>query len=280
MNKTYSDYLFVPKYMFNKLVYPVFTSGTGYLVPWWALPCLYRESQVLPYFFIEDVFIGGFVAERCLVSRNYIPGYSPLGPEKPEAVKPNEDVLLHYVDHNLKHNIHRVITDGYNTYINQELAKIWPLWLQKIFLWLVLISDFLVVIWVPVFWSNKCFKSIWTIYHEFKLFSNVQKNSNGSYCSGGVISEKPIWKYLGPAMSLQRIPGLNLLLHHGCLRGWVCDQQETSDPFAQDLSAPHLLFKLCNESTDTLVCLKPYTSIRQRQLNVGDAIEKLRAYIS
>ena len=46
------------------------------------------------------------------------------------------------------------------------------------------------------------------------------------------------------------------------------------------LSAPHLLFKLCNESTDTLVCLKPYTSIRQRQLNVGDAIEKLRAYIS
>ena len=123
-NEPFTDYLFVPKYMFNKLVYPVFTSGSGYLVPWWALPCLYRESQVLPYFFIEDVFISGFVAERCILTRMYIPGHSPLGPEDPEEVKPEEDLLLHYVDHNLKHNVHRVITDGYNRYINQELAKI------------------------------------------------------------------------------------------------------------------------------------------------------------
>jgi hypothetical protein len=35
--------------------------------PWWAMPCVYQESQALPYFFIEDVFIGGFVAERCQV---------------------------------------------------------------------------------------------------------------------------------------------------------------------------------------------------------------------
>ena len=68
MNKTYSDYLFVPKYMFNKLVYPVFTSGTGYLVPWWALPCLYRESQVLTYFFITDVFVCGFVTNKKVVT--------------------------------------------------------------------------------------------------------------------------------------------------------------------------------------------------------------------
>jgi len=123
VNQTYSDYLIVPTYMFDKKVYPTFTSGTGYLVPWWALPCLYRESQVLPYFFIEDVFIGGFVAERCQVTRWYLPGYSPLGPEKPEEVSTDVDLLMHYVDHNLKHNIHRVITGGYNAKIGQDFDK-------------------------------------------------------------------------------------------------------------------------------------------------------------
>jgi hypothetical protein len=33
------------------------------------MPCVYQESQALPYFFIEDVFIGGFVAERCQVEK-------------------------------------------------------------------------------------------------------------------------------------------------------------------------------------------------------------------
>ena len=122
MGEPYSDYLFVPKYMFNKQVYPAFTSGSGYLVPWWALPCIYRESQVLPYFFIEDVFIGGFAAERCRVPRMDLPGFSALGVENPEGVSPDDDLLLHYVDHNLKHNVHRVITGGYNTKINQEFA--------------------------------------------------------------------------------------------------------------------------------------------------------------
>jgi hypothetical protein len=57
------------------------------------------------------------------VSRQNLPGYSPLGVEKPEDVAYNIDLLLHYVDHNIKHNVHRVITGSYNNVINELIEK-------------------------------------------------------------------------------------------------------------------------------------------------------------
>ena len=49
VNQTYSDYLIVPPYIYNLDIYPTFTSGTGYIVPWWILPCLY-QGPILPNF--------------------------------------------------------------------------------------------------------------------------------------------------------------------------------------------------------------------------------------
>jgi hypothetical protein len=36
-----------------------------------------QESLNLPYFFIEDVYMGGFVADRCLMPKKELPGFSP-----------------------------------------------------------------------------------------------------------------------------------------------------------------------------------------------------------
>ena len=77
------------------------------------LPCLYQESFNIPYFFIEDVFIGGFAADRCYLNKKDLRGYSPLGKETEEAGY-DKDLLIHYVNHDSKHNIHRIITAGHN----------------------------------------------------------------------------------------------------------------------------------------------------------------------
>jgi hypothetical protein len=78
-----------------------------------------QESLRLPYFFIEDVFVGGFLAERCNAFRVDLPGYYPGGKEADNATF-DADVLIHYVDHDAKHNIHRIITGGHNRALEVE----------------------------------------------------------------------------------------------------------------------------------------------------------------
>ena len=53
----------VPSYFTNESMYHDFMSGAGYILPWWALPCLYQQSFLLPYFFIEDVFLTGWIGK-------------------------------------------------------------------------------------------------------------------------------------------------------------------------------------------------------------------------
>jgi hypothetical protein len=53
----------VPTYFTNESMYHDFMSGAGYILPWWALPCLYQQSLLLPYFFIEDVFLTGWIGK-------------------------------------------------------------------------------------------------------------------------------------------------------------------------------------------------------------------------
>jgi len=99
--------------MYNETSYPTFTSGSGYIIPWWAIHCIYQESFSLPYFFIEDVYIGGFLADRCKIKKIEITGYNPLGKEE-SAITFKEDLLIHYVDHSNKFNIHRIMTGSQN----------------------------------------------------------------------------------------------------------------------------------------------------------------------
>ena len=79
----------------------------------------FQESLNLPYFFIEDVYMGGFVADRCLVPKKEPPGFSP-GRKEVAEVKADFDLLIHYMDHEYKFNVHKVITEGHN-----KLLAVW-----------------------------------------------------------------------------------------------------------------------------------------------------------
>ncbi len=59
----------VPKYLFNGSRYPVILSGSGYITTRPAVECIYAEALTLPFFHLEDVFVTGFSAENCGVSR-------------------------------------------------------------------------------------------------------------------------------------------------------------------------------------------------------------------
>jgi hypothetical protein len=108
MSEKYSDYLRCPSYMYDKPMYPVFPSGVGYILPWWSIQCLYSQSFHMPYFFIEDVHIGGFLADRCLLGKIHLQGFSPFG--KDGQIDASKDLLIHYVDHEKKYNLHKAIT--------------------------------------------------------------------------------------------------------------------------------------------------------------------------
>jgi hypothetical protein len=53
----------------------------------------------LPYFFIEDVFIAGWIGERCAVPKHHLPGFTMFRPNKPiRKFDKDADLLVHYVD--------------------------------------------------------------------------------------------------------------------------------------------------------------------------------------
>ena len=108
-NAQYTDYIICAPYFFNATAYPTYPSGAGYLMPWWSVPCLYSEGLNVPYFYIEDVFMGGFVADRCLVPRQHNPGFTP-DPKLSTKVDPKFDVLIHYMFHEEKFDMHKVMT--------------------------------------------------------------------------------------------------------------------------------------------------------------------------
>ena len=90
-------------------------------MPWWSLTCLYQEGLKLPYFFIEDVFITGFAADRCLVPKKHVDALRlqinndtfAADDEKLDGggnVDSNQDILFVKLDHDLKHDLHKVMT--------------------------------------------------------------------------------------------------------------------------------------------------------------------------
>ena len=71
---------------------------------------------------IEDVFITGFVADRCLVPKKHVDALRlqinndtfAADDEKPDNgggnVDSNQDILFVKLDHDLKHDLHKVMT--------------------------------------------------------------------------------------------------------------------------------------------------------------------------
>ena len=68
MNDTYALPLLVPDYMYNKYQYVNFLSGAFQIMPWTTLGCLYSTALTIPYFPINDAFMG-FAAEGCQYER-------------------------------------------------------------------------------------------------------------------------------------------------------------------------------------------------------------------
>ena len=79
----------------------------GYIFSKSNLPCLYAAALILPYFHIEDVFMTGFVAEKCKIPRVGVNAYHPSGLHYPE-VNP-QDTLMHYITPRAKYQIHSVV---------------------------------------------------------------------------------------------------------------------------------------------------------------------------
>ena len=62
---------------------------------------------MLPYYFIEDVYMTGFVAEKCSIPRLGVEGFHPEQ-LKATQVRPN-DIQLHYITPTEKHKIHIMV---------------------------------------------------------------------------------------------------------------------------------------------------------------------------
>ena len=64
-----------PKYLYNGSKYPVYVSGSGYVITQPAAQCLFNESMNLPFYHLEDVFLTGFAAENCGIPRYHSEGF-------------------------------------------------------------------------------------------------------------------------------------------------------------------------------------------------------------
>ncbi|XP_017125126.1 beta-1,3-galactosyltransferase 1 [Drosophila elegans] len=64
---------YVPKYMFEGLQFPMYLSGTGYLLSMDVVLRLYEESLTTSLVHLEDVFVTGICAERAGIQRRHHP---------------------------------------------------------------------------------------------------------------------------------------------------------------------------------------------------------------
>ena len=69
MERKYVDKWITPYYMFNETIYPQLTSGSCYVISNLAAECLFQKSLEVDFFYLEDVFVTGIVAEACNIPR-------------------------------------------------------------------------------------------------------------------------------------------------------------------------------------------------------------------
>ncbi|XP_037555602.1 beta-1,3-galactosyltransferase 1 [Dermacentor silvarum] len=68
---------YVPKSIFPNATYPDYVNGPAYLISGDSVPLLLRSVSVVPYFFIEDVYITGLLADKAGVRRVNDNGFAP-----------------------------------------------------------------------------------------------------------------------------------------------------------------------------------------------------------
>lgn len=70
---------YTPRYMYNKKIYPIYLSGTGYVFSIDVAKKLYNASLEAPLLHLEDVFLTGICAENAHIKPqdyhlfNYLP---------------------------------------------------------------------------------------------------------------------------------------------------------------------------------------------------------------
>ncbi|KAL1479587.1 hypothetical protein MTO96_051735 [Rhipicephalus appendiculatus] len=66
---------YVPRWMYPKATYPDYVNGPAYLISGDSVSVLLRSASAVPYFFIEDVYVTGLVAETAGIRRENDSGY-------------------------------------------------------------------------------------------------------------------------------------------------------------------------------------------------------------
>jgi len=67
-----------PTYMYNQSHYPSYMCGACYIMTYSAVECLLRKSMDVLYFHLEDVYLTGFTASVCNITREYVSGQLKL----------------------------------------------------------------------------------------------------------------------------------------------------------------------------------------------------------
>ena len=65
--------------MYARKHYPKYLNGGFYIIPFVNVDCLYMACLELPYYFINDVFVTGFAAKACHLSRENLDGMIRFG---------------------------------------------------------------------------------------------------------------------------------------------------------------------------------------------------------
>ena len=81
--------------MYSDSYYPSLIAGSGYIMSMDAVQCLYDAAKRIPYLHMEDVFITGFAAEACNVSRTHLDGFRPFTSDAEFDF--DVSILQHYV---------------------------------------------------------------------------------------------------------------------------------------------------------------------------------------
>ena len=80
-NKTRTKWQ-IPSYLYNQSKYPSYLQGPGYLMSRKSAECIFNHSKEIPYFPMEDIFITGFVAQKCNIKRQHSSKFSKISSTK------------------------------------------------------------------------------------------------------------------------------------------------------------------------------------------------------